>query len=95
MRWIKGDLLSQESMNSPDQFMDYSQHSHTEWFAFRPFFKEIFCENMISFYHRESHDIENSSKAFVTSFGYSPSDFRLAGFVDRWIDPSIGYEFFI
>jgi len=95
MTRIKGDLFSQESMNSPDKFMDYSQHGHAERFAFGSFFKEIFCKNVVSFYHRESHDIENSSKAFIPSFGYSPSDFRLAGFVDRWINPSIGYEFFI
>lgn len=95
MTRIKGDLLSQESMNSPDKFMDYSQHGHAERFAFGSFFNEIFCKNVVSFYHRESHDIENSSKAFVPSFGYSPSDFRLAGFVDRGVNPSIGYEFFI
>lgn len=87
--------MSQESIDSTDQLMDHCHDSHAEGLPLRSFFKEIFCEDMISFYYRESHDIEESSKAFVTPLGYSTSSFRLAGFIDGWVNTGIGDEFFI
>jgi hypothetical protein len=75
--------------------MDHSQNSHAEGLAFGSFFKIIHGEDMVSFYYRESHYEENSSKALVTALGYSTFDFRLTGFIDRWINAGIGDEFFI
>lgn len=75
--------------------MDDSHNCHTEGLAFRSFFKEIFCKNMISFYDRESHDVENSSKTSIASFGYPSSNFGLAGFIDRRVEAGIGDEFFM
>ena len=74
--------------------MNYCHNSLFIGFPLSSFFKKIISKYFIHSYNRDSHEVEHSSKASISSFRYSSFSSKLSGLIERWVNSSISNELF-
>ena len=94
IRWIKKNLASQENINNSEKLMNYCHNSLFIRFSLSSFFKEIFSKHFIYSYNRDSHKVEHSSQASISSFRYSSFSSKFSRLINRWIDSSVSNKLF-
>jgi hypothetical protein len=81
MSEIKGDLMSQESMDDAKQFMGDDENGLLVPFSLRSLFHVNLLKVGIGSYDCHGHQEQDTSQAFVSPFRDVASTFPLAGFV--------------
>ena len=94
MRRIKKGLASKENINNSEKLMDYSHDSLFIGFSLSYLFKKILSKYLIYSYNRGCHEVEDSSKASISSFRYSSFSSKFSRLIERRVDTGISDKLF-